>query len=384
MKKILFLTLILFVSIVSYCQLVLTNLNFLWDTDHLMANYIYRQASGISLPAQGENQTWDYSNLVSTGTSSREFVESTNPGMPLAEYYYAFTNYIGSSIAYTKERYLFIDETGWKVEGLVTRSTYCDISSVTGQAGDNLSFPADTFLYVNPGYMLTFPTDYQNHTIDTMITETKFNLTIQAYAYNNIPCIQKQYLITNDLISGFGTIKVPGTNEPNNPYDVVQVKRITTTIDSFYVQGATANPALLSAFGLTQGKITNSYDYYFHRQNTQNYIFRLACNANFSTVIMALWDAELPIINSIENIAAEDFIVYPNPACDIINLNFANFQNYDNVNYRITDQSGKILQSSEITGNLVQINLSGYPAGAYLLHILQNNQLITSIKIIKN
>lgn len=139
-----------------------------------------------------------------------------------------------------------------------------------------------------------------------MLTETVFTLTLGAYGYNNAPCLQKQYMITNDLVSGNGTIKVPSTNTPNDAFEAVQLKRHIMLVDSFFVQGQPADPALLAAFGLMQGQTFHSYDYYFYRENTHNYLFRIACNFGFSSAYAALWDAELPIFSAIRKVDREN------------------------------------------------------------------------------
>lgn len=364
-KKIFFSVVLSLAAVLTYGQLVLTGENFIWDTQHLTGNYNIRQATGISLPDEGENMVWDYSNLLINDSASRTYIESLIPALPLSEYYYLFTNYLGSGISYTKERHLFINSEGWRVEGLITHYTYNDISAFTGSPGDNVTFPADTFLYTTPGYILTFPTEYNHNTTDTMLTLTLFNLTQAAFGYSNAPCLQKQYMITNDLISGNGTMKIPSTNIPNNPVEAIQVKRHIILIDSFFVQGQPADPALLAAFGLTQGQTFHSYDYYFYREYTHNYLFRIACNPGFISAYAALWDAELPIISAVGKVEKNDFSIYPNPVSD--QLMFSKITNYE-----ILDLNGKPILVGEHANSC---DVSILKTGIYIFKSPENNFL---------
>lgn len=365
-KQITFLAVLLLVSTLSFGQLVLTNENFVWDTENLTGMTALHISPTIVMPAEGENMYWDYADLTSIGTANQTFHESDIPELPLSQYYYIFTNFIGSTITYTKERHMFIHEDGWLVEGLVTHYKNNDISAITGTQGDNITFPADTFLYVNPGHVLTFPTVLNNNTTDTMITETVFNLTIESLGYNNAACLQKQYAITNDLISGNGSLKAPSSNDPNNPYEAIQVKRHITLIDSFFVEGAAADPALLSVFGLTQGRITHTYDYYFYRAFTHQFMFRVACSPNFASAFAAVWDMELPLISNVDNQTALQFKVFPNPASN--QLNFPHTSQFE-----IYDLNGKLILNG---GNTNSCDISSLKKGMYLFR-MQESDFVT-------
>ncbi len=74
-------------------------------------------------------------------------------------------------------------------------------------------------------------------------------------------------------------------------------------------------------------------------------------------------------ITSTENIIKESFSIYPNPTDAIITIN-----NLDNVNaeYILMDIHGKELARDYFTSQY-SINLSNYPAGVYLIHIISNN-----------
>jgi len=91
------------------------------------------------------------------------------------------------------------------------------------------------------------------------------------------------------------------------------------------------------------------------------------------------------IITEIEQSNQFEAIVYPNPTIDfvILKIDVSATYNKGNLQYRITDISGKILQNEKIRGNIQQINFSGFAIGTYFITIQLNNQFVKSFKIIK-
>ena len=93
------------------------------------------------------------------------------------------------------------------------------------------------------------------------------------------------------------------------------------------------------------------------------------------------------IITTVENLATEiNISVYPNPTTEFISVDFSNLV----ASVRpasvitVTDFSGKVLQTNEVTSDIEQINFSNYSVGTYFITISENNQLLKTFKIIKN
>jgi hypothetical protein len=74
--------------------------------------------------------------------------------------------------------------------------------------------------------------------------------------------------------------------------------------------------------------------------------------------------------------------IYPNPTSDLVNINFGN-KKYSKVT--LSDISGKILNTVNITNsrNSINLNLSSYPRGMYLIHLASANGT-TVQRIVKN
>jgi len=90
------------------------------------------------------------------------------------------------------------------------------------------------------------------------------------------------------------------------------------------------------------------------------------------------------VITSVEDLRPEiEMTVYPNPTSDFISLKVESSK-VEDLQYSITDFSGKVLQTENFAGDIEQINFSSYANGTYLISISQNNQLIKSFQIIKN
>jgi hypothetical protein len=71
--------------------------------------------------------------------------------------------------------------------------------------------------------------------------------------------------------------------------------------------------------------------------------------------------------------------MYPNPASDQINLAFSDDQIRE---ISISDASGKILISNQISGLTYQMDISGLPAGIYFIAV-NNDSGRTVKKLIK-
>ena len=90
------------------------------------------------------------------------------------------------------------------------------------------------------------------------------------------------------------------------------------------------------------------------------------------------------VITTVEDLRAEiEMTVYPNPTSDFISLKVESSK-AENMRYTIIDFTGKVLQISDFSSDIEQINFSNYAVGTYFISVMENNQLIKSFQIIKN
>ena len=71
--------------------------------------------------------------------------------------------------------------------------------------------------------------------------------------------------------------------------------------------------------------------------------------------------------------------LYPNPTHDILHIE--NYDQLENLAYQVYDIYGKLLQAGPVHSS--SIRLGDYADGLYFVRILQNNQIITTEKIVK-
>jgi len=76
--------------------------------------------------------------------------------------------------------------------------------------------------------------------------------------------------------------------------------------------------------------------------------------------------------------------VYPNPATDLINFNFATGNNITNGTITITDLSGKIVKTAIIPENpaIQSVDVSQLTQGVYIYSIYANNKVIATKKFV--
>ncbi len=90
------------------------------------------------------------------------------------------------------------------------------------------------------------------------------------------------------------------------------------------------------------------------------------------------------VVTSVEDLRLDiSMSVYPNPTTDFISLKVESSK-VEDLQYTITDFSGRVLQTEDLAGDIEQLNFTNYAIGTYFISVMGNNQLIKSFKIIKN
>jgi hypothetical protein len=94
---------------------------------------------------------------------------------------------------------------------------------------------------------------------------------------------------------------------------------------------------------------------------------------------------EISLITAVD--AAKDInltcTVYPNPASDLLNLKIENCD-LTNLEYKLIDLKGKVLENKRIVGNETNIHMTAFPPSVYVLKISSDGKEIKTFKIIKN
>ena len=94
-----------------------------------------------------------------------------------------------------------------------------------------------------------------------------------------------------------------------------------------------------------------------------------------------VWKSNYVYSVGIELNTANLWTVYPNPANDIVNIILGSSIIAESIN--IYDLSGRLLEQFNINGKKeLQINVSSYPKGTYLMTIHSNNGTLTKMLIL--
>lgn len=73
--------------------------------------------------------------------------------------------------------------------------------------------------------------------------------------------------------------------------------------------------------------------------------------------------------------------VFPNPSTEIVTVDFGSYIN--GVEIKVTDISGKLINSKTVSGNSTELNISTYAKGIYIVAVKTGNKIVSK-KIIKN
>jgi endonuclease I len=166
--------------------------------------------------------------------------------------------------------------------------------------------------------------------------------------------------------------EIPDTNcnAPNFSIDTTQLT--TAQISWNAVSGATTYTLQYKASNastwITQGPITSPFTISNLQENT-TYVARMfsTCgNTNSDTTAEKSFTTKFSNINEV---FSTQWQLYPNPANDILQINFSGNSTLSNTTLVITDITGKQLLTRVVESKTEIISLTGLSKGMYLLHI---------------
>ena len=265
------------------------------------------------------------------------------------------------------------------------------IGSLTGNANDELVFPAQNIPYSNPMAERQYPETLGHTFTSTKNQETQFNITVTAYSLNNTPGSRKTYTIIKDSVVGWGTLKIKGisTKKIYDKIPVLQVQHEATVIDSFFLGGGPAPQPLLDAFGLNQGvPITSYYVDFIGQDELDEYVridFQNSQYQQVEKVEIQQNRLEKYELVGIEKISIQNAInSYPNP---IRNNNlFVDLPTNQSGkwSFNIVDIYGRNISKGDINTTNGQVILPADIAdGSYVLTIMNDGITVSINKIFK-
>jgi len=108
-------------------------------------------------------------------------------------------------------------------------------------------------------------------------------------------------------------------------------------------------------------------------------------NNSTNTITQGFLQSKLIVTSIKETFTLENEIkAYPNPVKDFIILKISNKEiSQKKYRYQLTDINGKIIKSCFISDNEINIYMSAYSPGKYILNIFDDNANVKQFKIIK-
>lgn len=261
----------------SNAQPTLKNSNYPVPAGYLDVDYV--KSGLIEEPQGGANQVWDYSDISAGNRRETQYHDATNDQDFNNAHIYWRRNSAFQDFSFPYDAYEQVDETGHYQVGVRIIDTSYPITAITGGANDVLRFPPTIRLQEGQNFYLKFPMTYQSKWESNFVNYTDFELTVEAFGLNQVPGYNKSIITGTREVVGYGDIIIPmedGT--PSPPIEVLLIKSFTTAVDSFFLGGQPAPPALLAAFGLTQGSVSNSEEepyYSFYSPDFDNAVMAL-------------------------------------------------------------------------------------------------------------
>ena len=93
-------------------------------------------------------------------------------------------------------------------------------------------------------------------------------------------------------------------------------------------------------------------------------------------------DLEVTVIKSLDGLPYT-VEAYPNPTDELLMIQMKNAEARD-FQYLLYDMTGKVLEQKKLESDITAINMLNYPAGVYLLKVMQMDNEIKTFEIIKH
>ncbi len=336
----------------------------------------------IKNPTGGINQTWDYAGAIPTASSTNLFIKEQAPFFTNAgvDVYIDVFKKFNANFGYNISQEWDFDDTGIYDKGHYVYPQAYSLASFTGSDKDSLIMAEQGYIVDKPRVIIKFPLTVNSSWKSSSRRYTDFLLKVGAFGLNNTPARHVYTTVRQDSIIGWGKMRVPTENGTSKYYDVLMERVKSSIIDSFYLNGAPAPPAVLNGFGIAQGqKLDETNVYNFYRKGQANYFMRVSYGTDntFTKPNGAFINiAELETSSSKGETEHFSSVIFPCPAYDKVNVLLGDI-NAMYPTYEIVDLSGKWLTNGQTnqSGNTITIDVQDLPNGNYFvkLHNSKNN-----------
>lgn len=77
-------------------------------------------------------------------------------------------------------------------------------------------------------------------------------------------------------------------------------------------------------------------------------------------------------------------ILFPNPATTSVTLSINSANSNSNLEYQLTDVTGKIIRVGKISSVETTIDVLGFPQACYYVNVITSNKVLKTFKLLKN
>ena len=384
MKKLFTTTIALAAIMTANAQLTLTSANTPHTAPYDDIRHLFDSAA---FPQHGNNVEFDYSGLPPASPVTVKYNPVTRAGFDGYTRFSMGMAFLGNIPLYS-EYYSHKDANGVFRIGSYKLPQSVGVGSLSGNATDTISFPGNNSIFANPGYLIKFPATYGSTWSDEYVYEVDYNITVAAFGLNNTPGQRKQYCTQTDTVVGSGNLILPAGNGVSLPIQVILVKRSIFYLDSTFLNGSPAPPALLNAFGLTQGSTSVQNVYSFYAADFERPVLQFEMSADWKSIVTSLNNTYYTStgieqnlnINNLSTIVSK---VYPNPvkSGEILNISLNN--NHPISEFRLLSIEGKEvfyqnMQSSNDDQLAIQLPHS-ISKGTYVYQLIDKNGMVVSV-----
>ncbi len=190
------------------------------------------------------------------------------------------------------------------------------ISALTGLPTDSLFINSQNMVYSSPYTKIAFPATYNSSWSSDYNSDLNFLLSLAALSYSHAPCILRRYTTEKDSVTGWGKMRIlDAYGSPSMYLNVLQVKTIITTTDSFFINGTPFSNGLLVYLSLTQGNTNTTYQQNYYRPQEVTPLAQVTfTDAAYTQPKSATTHVQrLETINAVPILNTNKIKIYPNP-----------------------------------------------------------------------
>lgn len=312
---------------------------------------------GIPFPQEGADILWDYSSIGLGVLDTTVYTDATNdPDFTDALNYFSSDVQLflgGFSFEVPSNTYEAIDADGWYRTGRAFGSLTVPLTPISGGANDRIDYLANKADYVGRMNFLEFPMTYPNQWDGGYYFDLNYEVTVAAFGLNQTPAFTRTTVTEEREVVGYGSIILPRSDgSPSGEIEVLLVKGRFVEVDSFFLGGSPAPPAILNAFGLEQGlaRGRNFYNFYAPGIGTPLLLSESPLGGGATDRII-YWPQLADMTTSTRELRIPVAKSFPNPASSTSAITIILEQFTTSGQVRFIDLQGRVLQTVDYTSN---------------------------------